>query len=148
MKLEKFAEQYLFHQLEINDYRWQKSEIDSIPLCTGALKLRSPDMAKIGQMVLQGGRYKNNQVVPENWISESTKVQIEVPNNRGDQYGYLWWVGTKSPRTFYAHGMGSQFIFVVPACKLVVITTGNNFDNNEQLSPFEMLNDYVLKSIE
>jgi CubicO group peptidase (beta-lactamase class C family) len=148
MELEKFAEQNLFQPLKIDNYKWQKSEMDSLPICTGALKLRSLDMAKIGQMVLQGGHFKGNQVISENWISESTKVQIEVPNNKGDHYGFLWWVGTKSPQIIYAHGMGSQFIFIVPDMELVMVTTGNNFNNNKHLSPFEMLNDFVLRSVE
>jgi CubicO group peptidase (beta-lactamase class C family) len=144
----KFAEDNLFFPLNIKNYKWGKSEIDNLPLCTGALYLLPIDMLKIGQLILQKGKFDNKQVISENWINESTKEQIKVPNNRGDNYGYLWWIGTEENRKIYAHGIGSQFIFIVPKYELIVVTTGNNIYNNKYLASFEMLNDYILKSIE
>lgn len=146
MKLEEFAQLNLFQPLEIKDYAWQLSKVDSIPLCTGSLKLRPIDMAKFGLLVLNNGIFHNIRVLSEKWINESTKVQIEVPNNRGHDYGYLWWVKTRSPRYIYAHGLGSQFIFIVPELELVMVTTGNNFYNNQDLSPFKMIEKYILKN--
>lgn len=144
MKFEKFAKQFLFEPLEIDKYEWQKSLIDSIPLCTGSLKLRPVDMAKIGLLVLNKGMFDGTQVVTEKWILESTSQHIEVPKNRGDNYGYLWWVKTRTPKYIYAHGLGSQFIFVVPGLNMVVVTAGNNFYNKKDTGPFKMLEKYLL----
>lgn len=139
MELERFAEKYLFQPLEIKDYLWQASISDTLPLCTGSLKLRPVDMVKIGMLVLNKGRFDEKQVISENWINASTKVQIEVPGNKGDHYGYLWWIKTTSPQCIYAHGFGSQFIFVIPESNLVITTTGNNMYNNQDMKPFQML---------
>jgi CubicO group peptidase (beta-lactamase class C family) len=139
MELEEFAEKYLFNPLDIKDYTWQASTVDSMPLCTGALALKPIDMAKIGLMVLQKGSYGGKQVVSQNWINESTRVQMEVPDNRGNHYGYLWWIGTRREEMVYAHGLGSQFIFIIPGHGLVAVTTGNNLYNGKDLKPFDML---------
>ncbi len=143
----KFAKENLFTPLNIKEFKWEKSDIDSLPLCNGALFLLPIDLLKIGQLILQKGKFNNKQVISENWIHESTKVQIKVPNNRGDNYGYLWWISTKGERKVFAHGIGGQFIFIIPQHNLIVVTTGNNIYNNKRLASFEMLNDYILQSM-
>jgi len=143
----KFAHENLFTPLNIKEFKWERSKIDSLPLCNGALFLLPIDMLKIGQLILQKGKFNNKQVVSENWINESTKVQIEVPDNRGDNYGYLWWISTKGERKVFAHGIGGQFIFIIPQHNLIVVTTGNNIHNNKRLASFEILNDYILQSM-
>ncbi|MFC1725485.1 serine hydrolase domain-containing protein, partial [candidate division KSB1 bacterium] len=79
----KFAEKYLFGPLGIKEYDWNKDKMGY--QCTGAthggIKIKSRDLAKFGQMILQNGKWKGNQIVSEKWVKEATKTQIEIKNN-------------------------------------------------------------------
>jgi hypothetical protein len=48
-------------------------------------------MAKIGQLVLAGGRWNNRQIVSREWIDTSTAPKIKATED--ELYGYLWWLG-------------------------------------------------------
>jgi len=75
------------------------------------LTLSAMDMAKIGQLYLDGGSHKGKQIVSSNWIDESTKE-----HGRWEKvslaYGYLWWVIDDKERTFAAIGDGGNMIYV------------------------------------
>ncbi len=55
------------------------------------MRLRPRDMAKIGQLVLAGGRWNDRQIVSKAWIETSTAPKIKATDNQS--YGYLWWLG-------------------------------------------------------
>src|SRR5262249_16891667 len=74
-RVEKFAEQFLFDPLGITDFYWAKYP-GEIVQTGGGLFLRPRDMAKIGCLYLNAGRWRGKQVVSENWVKESTKVQL------------------------------------------------------------------------
>lgn len=81
------------------------------------LTLSPVDMAKIGQLYLDGGQWKGQQVVSPDWIAESTK-----PHSRWEKrklsYGYLWWVNDGD--SYAAMGDGGNVIYVNPESRLVV----------------------------
>lgn len=81
------------------------------------------DLARFGQLVLDGGKWNGRQVVPAAWLKQST-----VPYSRTDRasmgYGYLWW--TLNPDVFgsgaaLASGYLGQAVAVVPSKRLVVV---------------------------
>ena len=93
------------------------------------LRLRPRDMAKIGQLVLAGGRWKDRQIVSKAWIDASTTPRMEATD-----YGYLWWLG-RSPfngrevRWAGALGRGGQSIRIVPELDLVVVVTAGYYQD-------------------
>jgi CubicO group peptidase (beta-lactamase class C family) len=84
------------------------------------LTLSPRDMAKIGQLYLNGGTWNGKSVVSPEWIVESTKVQSRWGNL---SYGYLWWVIEPQEHSFAALGDGGNVIYVNPKEKLVVAIT-------------------------
>ncbi len=91
------------------------------------------DMARLGLLMLRRGRWNGRQVIPADWVDESTRAFTPVggmnPVRRRDGpfgYGYLWWVwdGPRATGAFkgaYAgHGAIGQHIAVLPALDLVV----------------------------
>ncbi len=83
--------------------------------------LKPGDMAKIGQLYLNGGRWGKKQIVPASWVEASTRGHIEA--TLFDRYGCQWWVDADN---FYmAVGYRGQLIFVVPDKHLVVVFTGD-----------------------
>jgi CubicO group peptidase (beta-lactamase class C family) len=121
---ERWAKERLFDPLGIQDYFWFS---DHTGTTTGpyGLHLKPRDMAKIGQLVLDHGRWQGNQVVDSTWVSISTQKQIETDNRIEPHvydYGYYWWI---LPRwhAFTAWGHGGSYIFIVPEKQMVIIMT-------------------------
>ena len=78
--------------------------------------------------MLQGGRSGSQQMVPVSWVGEITVPSFTWRDTDGAQagvtYGYLWWVTDSPPaHAYFAWGYGGQFVYVVPALDLVVVTT-------------------------
>src|SRR5882672_8352425 len=90
--LDEFARETLFEPMGITKVEWIRVKGDSD--AGGGLRLRPRDMAKIGQLVLAGGRWNDRQIVPKAWIDTSTALKFRATNARS--YGYLWWLG-RSP---------------------------------------------------
>lgn len=83
----------------------------------GGLNLRTRDFAKFGQMILQDGMWRGEQVIPANWIAESTRDSAPQPDldARDVGYGYQWWVPYDSEdkgRDFFAVGVYGQYIYI------------------------------------
>jgi CubicO group peptidase (beta-lactamase class C family) len=129
-----FARRELFEPLGIRDEAWP-SDPKGNNYGWGDLQLHPRDMAKIGQLFLQRGRWGERQVISEKWIGEATRPHVEKTIGT-DQYGYFWWMpGPKYPGVFEAIGRGGQRITVWPAKELVLVYTGGGF-NNDHLTPF------------
>jgi CubicO group peptidase (beta-lactamase class C family) len=121
-----------------SDYYWWKYPNGTVQT-GGGLNLRSRDMAKIGALLLQGGRWQSQQIVSEAWVKESTQPRVSTglpPRRLAPEYGYQWWLGAFRVRdrvitSYSARGRGGQFIFVFPDLYLVAVFTGWN--DNELL---------------
>jgi len=84
------------------------------------LTLSPVDMAKLGQLYLEGGIWNGKQIVSKNWISESTKEHSRWENHNLS-YGYLWWVDKNNG--FSAMGDGGNVIYVNTKKRIVVSIT-------------------------
>ena len=96
------------------------------------MRLRPRDMAKIGQLVLAGGRWNDRQIVSKGWIETSTTPKIEATD--GQSYGYLWWLGRSLHNGREVHwvgalGRGGQSIRIVPELDLVVVVTAGYYQD-------------------
>ena len=95
--------------------------------------MRPRDMAKIGQLVLAGGRWNDNQIVSKAWIETSTAPKLKATDNQS--YGYLWWLGRarlnerKVVHWIGALGRGGQYIRIVPELDLVVAVTAGYYQD-------------------
>ena len=154
MRTDKFAEQYLFGPLGITNYSWWKYPDGAVD-AGGGLVLRPRDMAKIGSLFLNGGRWLGRQIVSESWVSNSTKNYVDTRQFpswiKADGYGYQWWlrsfqVNGQTIPSYHAAGRGGQFIFVFPSLQMVVVVTGWN-DNELGVQPFDMLPRYIVPAV-
>lgn len=120
----EYAEMKLFEPLAFERHSW---ETDSEGLYFGGkgLSVRPRDMAKFGQLFLDGGVWDGEQLVPESYIQESTVDQLGGISAE-TEYGYLWWPSEVEGHDAYAAvGFGGQYITVVPDLELVVVITSN-----------------------
>jgi CubicO group peptidase (beta-lactamase class C family) len=87
--VDEFARATSFEPMGITGLEWIRVKGDTN--AGGGLGLRPRDMAKIGQLVLAGGRWNDRQIVSKAWIDASMALRIEATSPYF--YGYLWWLG-------------------------------------------------------
>ena len=89
------------------------------------LCLSAEEMAKIGQMCLEGGMYGGKRVVSSEWIAESTKPRVQCGDNfQNIPYGYLWWIIDEKKHIYAAIGNSGNVIYVNPESATVVAVAG------------------------
>ena len=82
-------------------------------------------MLALGEAYLNGGRSNGLQIVPEKWVKDSFMARGRSRISER-QYGYGWWMRDMAGfQTYYAWGFGGQFIILVPALDLVVVSTSS-----------------------
>lgn len=90
------------------------------PHCYDGLKLRAADLAKLGQLMLDRGAWRQKPLLSSAWVAELTRPSQALDPT----LGLLWWIvpGDKpeAPRAFFARGHLGQYLVVVPAANLVV----------------------------
>ncbi len=113
-----FAKRKLFDPLQIANYVWY-ADSDGYLHGEIGLHLTARDMAKIGILYLQRGRWGDTQIVSADYVQDSTTRHNDggPPLNAG--YGYQWWI-SKNGNVFFASGKKSQFISVTPKSNLVL----------------------------
>ena len=119
-----FAREHLFGPLGIRHSAWARDR-QGIHVGGNNLSLLPRDMLKFGQLYLNRGRWSGRQILPWQWVDESTRPGLAGPRGRGriyGGYGYLWWLRPPTERGAYiASGYGGQYIYVAPAEDLVVV---------------------------
>ena len=144
MRADEFAKKFLFGPLGITNFIWITDPAGLNNQGGGDMFLTPHDMAKIGLLFLQEGRWEGAQVVSKQWVSEATTPRMKV---RGlgliDGYGYNWWIGSEG---FYmAMGRGGQWIVVIPSMNIVMVFTGNS--GSDGTSREKIIKELVLPSI-
>lgn len=89
------------------------------------LSMRTEDMARLGQLALQEGRWGEVQLLAPSFVAEATTARNAGGRPVSQPYGLMWWVApSKAPRpTFFASGFSGQFVWVYPETEMVVATT-------------------------
>ncbi len=126
--LEEFAKEYLFVPLSIKDYYWEKHQ-DGINYGAVALYLSARNFAKIGQLVLQKGKWENKQIISESWLAESVKTQATAAETGSADYGLYWWIRPQH-NAIVARGHGGQYLYIVPDKNLLIVHTAMPYTGN------------------
>ena len=84
-------------------------------------KMSARDAARLGVLFLQNGKWNNKQIIPLEWIKQSTSSQIAT-TTPGISYGYLWWIADDfhGSRMYFASGTNGQRICVIPEKQIVI----------------------------
>lgn len=154
MTLADYAAQNLFGPLGIETYTWYPfPNAPEMMVASSTLYLRPRDMAKIGQLYLDGGFWNGKRVVTESWVSQSIQESIGMVASESPMpalnpaYGYQWWLGTFSTghtATYFAAGHGGQFIFVLPEPQMVIVFTAGGFDADNYDALVQIVNQFML----
>jgi CubicO group peptidase (beta-lactamase class C family) len=95
-------------------------------------------VVELGSLCLHGGRWNGRQVLPAEWVTESTRRRIAVKDSvwsLGETgYGYQWWHDRFKTEggmieSLSAVGSGQQRIFVLPELRVVVTVLAGRYDD-------------------
>jgi CubicO group peptidase (beta-lactamase class C family) len=94
-------------------------------------RMSARDLARFGQLYLDGGQWNGAEIIPREWVEESFRPHSQTGDGTG--YGYLWWTyaaaslaSTDYPQLsqrdiYLARGSGGQALFIIPAENMVVV---------------------------
>jgi CubicO group peptidase (beta-lactamase class C family) len=147
-KVIDYLEPRFFRPLGITGTTWQESP-HGINTGGWGLFVKTEDMAKMGQFLLQKGKWNGKQILPESWIIDAstakisklpkdadaeTKAKLLATDDWMQGYGYQLWRCRHN--VFRADGAGGQFIVVCPEKDAVIITTSDVRDMQAELDLF------------
>jgi CubicO group peptidase (beta-lactamase class C family) len=153
LSLKDFADKYLFDKIGVMENKWFVTPVPPhYEFAGGGNFLKPRDLARFGLLYLNNGVWQGEQVIPEDWISESTSKQIATKED-GD-YGYFWWIEdynykNKIVKGFEASGNGGNKIIVIPELDIVIILTGSAYGSEyvEGEQAKKIIENFVLASI-
>jgi CubicO group peptidase (beta-lactamase class C family) len=141
----------IFKPLDIRGIDWDLSP-QGINLGMIGLRLRTEDMAKFGQLLLQNGVWNSKQLIPKEWIKEATtfKIQTTIPGSAdsvklsdwGQGYCYQMWRGKNN--SVRLDGMGGQFVVLFPDKDAIVVLTANAKNTQDELN---LVHNYLIPAI-
>lgn len=145
--LDEFANEHLFAPLGITKYTWMKGG-DGEPSAASGLRMRAPDLAKIGQLIVDGGMYKGKQIVSEKALADMLKPSVQIDVNF--QYGHFWYLlgPIEKPTVAAAFGNGGQRLSINAEHKIVtVIFSGNYNQPDDWKVPVKVIEDYIVPEL-
>ena len=132
-----FAHKHLFEPLGIKEVLWHTSP-KGISTGYGEMWLTPHDMAKLGYLYLNVGKWEGEQILSQNWVEKA--ISGHIPASPKFQYGYQWWVAEDF---YFALGYEGQFIFVVPQTKMVVVFS-SSLGRHLLFTPYTYMQKYIL----
>lgn len=126
--LRDYAQEKLFAPLGITEFEWVQG-YDAEFIAASGLRLRPRDLAKVGQLLLNGGRWEDTQIVSADWLEESLETRAKVDEHL--DYGYQWWLGPQpasGQRWVAGFGNGGQRLTVIRQLDLSVMVMAGNYN--------------------
>ncbi len=150
----------LFTPLGIEDPYWETTK-DGICYGGWGLYLKTEDLAKTGQLLLQKGKWNGRQIIPAEWIAEMSRMQVEsapaginlvqlaedcsrsIDPDWIQGYGYQMWMCRNN--AFRADGARGQYILVLPDQNSVIAITANT---NRMQDELNLVWKYILPALD
>ena len=149
-KLSDFAGEVLERPLGITQSKWNQSPL-GVGMGGGGTRYRSRDLLKLGQLMVDGGRWNGHQVLPAHWVDQALTIHAQAREDA--DYGYQFWrfrflYQGKEQGAWAMSGNGGNYVFMVPEKNLVAVITRTSYNQrgvHEQSQ--KMFGDYLLKAM-
>ncbi len=145
--VDDYAREKLFAPLGITEFEWARGS-DGVPSAASGLRMNIHDLAKIGQMMMDGGKWDGKQVVPESWVQESMTPEAEP--EPGIRYGLFWWLSGEGDPPYWAAGFGNggQRLFFNKTSDLIVVVFAGNYNRASAWQvPVKIITDFAFPTI-
>jgi CubicO group peptidase (beta-lactamase class C family) len=128
MSLSDYATQKLWIPLGAeHDAQWSLDDENGDEKAYCCIYSNARDFARVGQLVLNKGKWRGKQIVSEKFIQEMTVASPLMDEGKPNQtYGFQWWIYEHlGQKAYYARGILGQYIFVIPDQKMVIVRLGH-----------------------
>ncbi|MGP1993903.1 serine hydrolase domain-containing protein [Zobellia laminariae] len=152
-RIDDWAEEKLFEPLGITNYYWKETpdgEIDT----EGGLYLKAEDLAKIGSLFLNKGKWNGKQIVSESWVTTSTSPLLKNVKPQWQSvtgYGYQWWIpeytNNGKSKIYSANGYGGQYLMIAPEYNLIIVFNGWNINDEPEKSTYRVLQNRIIPAL-
>ena len=140
-----YGEEKLFGPLGMEHTSWG-CDPQGIADGGNGLIMSARDAAKFGQLFLQKGQWKGQQLVPADWVETSTSAQNNGAGDGTGSYGFQWWIRQFNGYDgYYAFGAWGQYIIVIPELELVCVIASPGPQSSYASRAY--FTDYVLKAL-
>jgi CubicO group peptidase (beta-lactamase class C family) len=156
--LHDFARENLFDPLGMGPTQWATGH-DGEPFAASGARMSVRDLARVGFMMLRGGKVGERIVVSADWVTRCTTPVVSADELR--RYGYQWfildvafgkpkgWAVGRLERMWMAEGLGGQRLFIIPGLQLVIAMTAGNYGTADQwIPPTRILREVILASVQ
>lgn len=131
INLTDFINENIFKKLNILEYKWDNYG-EYCPGATG-LYMKHTDFHKIGQLLLNDGKYNNKQIIPKNWINEMCKLQLETPSAYKPErvfpkVGIGYYVFISRDGYIFRDGSNGQYIIINTQKKFLITIMSSEKD--------------------
>lgn len=149
-----FANEHLFYPMNIMTAEWGRIPT-GLPNGGSGLFLLPRDMAKFGQLFIDDGAWRGQQLISPEWIADSVARRVDISSwaTFSEAYGFQWWLDDfrhegVTYEAYVTSGYGGQYIFAIPGLELVAAFTGHNYENGPGVANlYEMMSAYIIDSI-
>ncbi len=139
--LDAYLAERIFAPLGITNYFWEASP-EGIVKGGWGLYMSPYDLAKIGLLYMNKGRWMGHALISEEWIADSISPQVKTPANIGHfDYGYHVWVDQEEG-SFLLNGMFGQNVLGYPESGVMIVMTASNNELFQQGRLYEILKKY------
>lgn len=123
--LMEYLSEKIWSKVGSNSELYYLTDGHGVAFALGGLNLTTRDYGRFGQLFLDGGKWDGEQVIPAEWVAESTKVSAPKPAEKDDplQYGYQWWMPPATDGEYFAVGIYGQYIYINPKANMVIVKT-------------------------
>lgn len=127
-KILDYAKEKFFDPMNIKNVTWKESEQGINMGCTG-VEIDAYDLLKIGNLLLNHGKYNGKQLINSEWVKQMTSIQVLTPSMYDEKrvlpkyaYGYNLWICKNG--NYYCDGTDGQYLIIIPDRKVVIVTMG------------------------
>ncbi|WP_349958313.1 serine hydrolase [Rhizobium sp. ZPR3] len=145
--------------LQMQDFQPEHFRFKTIPQSVhpaNKIRMSARDLARLGVLLVNGGRWRDAQIIPAEWIGRSTVPYTDL--GRGAGFGYSWWIGryalqpptasggdvVKDKPFYWASGMGNQYLMVFPDIATVLVHRVCDTNNGPSSAQIEQLQTMLL----
>ena len=137
MPVDEYTARNIFAPLGISTFKWVKMQ-GGRPAAASGLRMRSRDMAKIGLLVMNHGKWNGKRIISASLIAEATRKHFDLKDDFDDKlisngYGYQMWhdgyrVGGKPVSVIYFSGNGGQVLSIDRENDIMTVVTAGNYN--------------------
>lgn len=151
--LQEYFVEKIWSKIGASDDAYYSTDGDGNAFALGGLNMRTMDYALFGELIRNGGKRGDTQIIPEDWVSQSTtasapmgmpKATTKTQDGSVYGYGYQWWIPPHADGEYFAVGVYGQYIYINPKAGIVIV---KNAAHREFMEADEKGESYMTQNI-